>query len=178
MQREVTIPVTVVVEKRKPKSVWLNEIWLPVAVMPGTPPVDDGAELMRAGDTVRYLAGRTEIHLHAKETEAYQFNLASAEPALYVVMRPCEGAIPLALHIVTASPYEAQDYNDNGNDVVERVALPEAVHGLVAAFIDAHHVPEDFKKRKRDAGVRDEPLFGKEPIFLTRRDRMRRNGNG
>jgi hypothetical protein len=51
---------------------------------------------------------------------------------------------------VTASPFEAQDYCDTGEELVEKVPMP---HGLVAwirEFVKRHHEEEVFKKRKRD----------------------------
>ena len=51
--------------------------------------------------------------------------------------------------LVTACPYEAQDYLDSGDDLVEPVVMPAAVVAFVQGFIDRHHVDEPFHKRKR-----------------------------
>ena len=52
--------------------------------------------------------------------------------------------------MVTASPYEAQDYTDSGEELVERVPMPEGVQAWVWEFIERFHVEETFIKRKRD----------------------------
>ena len=51
--------------------------------------------------------------------------------------------------LVTACPYEAQDYLDSGDDIVEPVAMPAAVIAFVQEYVDRHHVDEPFHKRKR-----------------------------
>ena len=44
----------------------------------------------------------------------------------------------------------AQDYADNGEDLVEKVAMPEGLVAWVRDFALAHHEEEIFKKRRRD----------------------------
>ena len=52
--------------------------------------------------------------------------------------------------MVTASPYEAQDYSDNGEDIVEKVMMTPQVHAWISAYVDTHHEEEAFVKRRRD----------------------------
>lgn len=176
MDRELKIDVGVVVEKRVPKSQWIDELWVPVAVVMGETSFKPGEEMMKGQGFVRYFAGHAEIYCHATETEAYVHNLESREPALYVVLRRDEdGPLPWMVHAVTASPYEAQDYEDSAEDLIERVLIPHGVLEALVDFVDAHHVERPFKKRKRKEIRLEEQKFGKEPIFLTGRQR---NGNG
>jgi hypothetical protein len=58
--------------------------------------------------------------------------------------------MPLEVTLVTASPFEAQDYCDTGEEIVERVPMPEGLIALIRDFISAHHVEEEFRKRRRD----------------------------
>ena len=69
---------------------------------------------------------------------------------MYVVMRESEDDTPFEMVLVTASPYEAQDYADNGEDIVEKVSMPEGVIAWVREFTEAYHEEEVFKKRRRD----------------------------
>ena len=55
----------------------------------------------------------------------------------------------IELLLVTASPYDAQDYADNGEDLVEAIPMPEGVKAWVSEFIKLHHEDEVFIKRKR-----------------------------
>lgn len=172
-QREISIPLGIVVEKRKSSHPWADWIWAPVAVFTNADPDACWVELVRKESVVRYHAATLEMTLHRKETEPLRNNLMLDEPELYVVLQENEDdetarAFPFAPHLVTASAYEAQDYLDAGDDIIEKVAMPEEVAALIQAFVDRHHVEEEFKKRKRDKLDVEEQKFGKIPIFIPR----------
>ncbi|MCB9946711.1 MAG: DUF3305 domain-containing protein [Rhodospirillaceae bacterium] len=174
MDREIRIPVGVIVERRQLASAWADAAWLPVAVLPGPIPAPDGMVLRETEETVQYLAGQATLCLFASDAEAYRFNLDSRTPALYVVLRATkEGPLPVRPHLVTASPYEAQDYLDSGEDIVERVAVPEAIHARLAQFVDAFFVEQPFRKRKRDPDGPDDGDRRGAPIALRPRKRSR-----
>jgi len=176
LDRELKIDVGVVVEKRVPKSQWIDELWVPVAVVSGATGFKPGDEMMRGEGFVRYFAGHAELYCHAAEAEAYAHNLDGREPALYVVLRRDEdGPLPWMVQTVTASPYEAQDFEDSAEDLVERVIIPHGILEALIDFVEAHHVERPFKKRKRKEIRLEEQKFGKEPIFQTGN---RRGGNG
>lgn len=170
MDRELKITVGVLAEKRVPRSKWIDELWVPVAVMSGRTEFTPGTEIMRGEGFTRYFMGHAEIFCHATETEAYVHNLESAEPALFVVLRKDEdGPLQWMVHTVTASPYEAQDYEDSAEDLIERVVMPHDVLQALIDFVEAHHVEHVFKKRRRKEIRLEEHKFGKEPIFTGNR---------
>ena len=121
-----------------------------VAVLPGAGPAD-GRVLRREGDLLEVHAATPTMALWRTDTEAYRTGLSARPPRVYVACRP--GAAlgdrprPFA---VTASPYEAQDLADSGEEVVEPVPMPPGLVALVREFCDAHHVEEPFLKRRRD----------------------------
>lgn len=177
--RALTIAVGVVVEKREARSRWVDHLWVPVAVVPGRPALSPGAEMMRGEGVVRYYLGPGEIDLHRAEAEAYRFNLDSADPALYVVLRRCsESPLPWRVQEVTASPYHAQDYLDSAEDIVERLPFPDEIRRQVELFAAAHYRPEPFRKRRRDRVETEELQFGKEPVFLNRKQKLRGDWDG
>ncbi|MBJ3764211.1 DUF3305 domain-containing protein [Maribius pontilimi] len=143
------MPVGVVVRRLPGVTRWARWSWKAVAVLPGAGQAD-WKVLREEGDAVEYHAATHVMSLHAGETEAYIHNLTAQEPSIYVIMRHRAGCPPLEVVLVTASPYEAQDYTDNGEDLVERVPMPESLRGVIADFIDRHHVEEPFVKRRRD----------------------------
>lgn len=117
---------------------------------------------------------RTQIELHHTELTAYVYNLECPEPSLFVVLRPDEldeSAVP-KIHLATLSPYEAQDYLDSGEELVERLPLRPALEGWLRGFVDAHYKEEAFKKRQRDKAGKGDDKFGKTPIFVKGRDRL------
>lgn len=171
MSRELRINVGVLVEKRKSSSQWADDYWIPTAVLEGTINHHEGDILYQSDALKRYFMGYSEIYCHAKETEAYIHNFESKVPAIYVILRrDDEDKHPLDwyVHAVTVSPYEAQDYSDSSEDIVERVSMSLDIAKEVMDFIDQHHVEEEFKKRKRNDFKKEIRQFGKEPIFLER----------
>ncbi len=148
-----TIPVGVVIRRAPGVTRWAAWSWRAVSVMPGAGAAD-WRELRRDGDTVDYHAATAQMDLHGAETEAYLQGISARVPSVYVVMRQNVGADaaskPFHVVLVTASPFEAQDYADTGEEIVEKVAMPEGLVAWVREFVDAHHQEEEFKKRRRD----------------------------
>ena len=166
-KREVALPLGIIVEKRKSSHPWGDWNWFPSAVFINPPQNDGWQELMRGEEFVRYHAATLFLELHRKDTEALRLNLMQSEPELYVVLQEDEeGEFPYKPHKVTASSYDAQDFHDAGDDIIEKVLMPEAVAAFIQAFVEEHHVEEEFKKRRRDRLDIDEQKFGKSPIFV------------
>ncbi|MGI9357692.1 MAG: DUF3305 domain-containing protein [Rhizobiaceae bacterium] len=165
---EVSIPLGIVVEKRKSTHPWADWIWTPVSVILNARADAKWVEMVRKNESVRYHAGTLLLTLHRKDTEALRANLMLPVPELYVVLQETEDpnpGFPYAPHAVTASAYDAQDMTDAGDDIVEKVPMPEMVAAFVQAFVEEHHVEEEFIKRKRDRLKLEDRKFGKAPIF-------------
>ena len=144
-----TMPVGIVLGRTPGVTRWAKWHWTASAVLPGAGQAD-WRELRREGEAVEYHAATVTLELHGAETEAYLHGLAADVPSVYVVMRPGTGERPLDVTLVTASPYEAQDYCDSGEDIVEKVAMPPGLAAWVYDFIQEFHKEEVFVKRKRD----------------------------
>ena len=113
-----------------------------------------------------FYAGAAEIALHRTETGNYRDNLAFGErPALGCLARDRRRAADLEVFAVTCDPAEGEALTEAGNDVVDVVAMPEAVQALVSDFVREHHVERPFYKRKRDRA---------DPQALARQGPMRR----
>ena len=149
--RYASIPLGVVIRRTPGVTRWAKWAWKAVGVLPGA-----GAagwrELRRDGDVVEYHAATPTLELHGAETDAYIHGLAAQVPCVYIVLRKGEDphGPPLDVVLATASPYEAQDYADSGEEIVEKVAMPDGLIAWVRDFVETHHVEEEFKKRRRD----------------------------
>ena len=155
MKDKASLPLGVVVERRELESRWIRYGWRPIAVIPGAGPLDPEGDwtLLDSGEGwTSFHAGTLSLELFPKETEGSRLNLSQHPPRVVVVLRTLDDddlphdVLPFR---VTACPYEAQDYLDSGDDIVEAVAMPDAVIAFVQAYIDQHHVDEPFEKRKR-----------------------------
>ena len=151
-QRELSLRVGIVVERRKSSSRWQTWSWKPVSVILGAPDVEQWHELKHGEGWVHYHIGTLPLTLHRKETEAYRINLAGDPPRVFLGIRE-NHKLPqdrsMEPFLVTVSPHEAQDYLDSGEDIIEGVIMPDAMIAWLQAFINLHHREERFVKRQR-----------------------------
>ncbi len=176
VERSISMPLGVVIERREIGNPWQKYGWRPVAVIPGAPVVEEWREILKGDGWIHYHAATLPLTLHRKETEAYLTNLAANPPRIYVVLRPDEGADETSAYrpfLVTASPYEAQDYFDTGADIVEGIPMEEGLIAWVQGFTDRHPVDDVFHKRRRTRYDPEEGEFGRPPPIGRPRDRDR-----
>ncbi len=148
--REISIPLGVVVTRRPGVTRWASQSWQPTAVLPGAAPAD--WKLLREdGETRDYHAATLPLTLHRADVEAYKVSLTMSPPSVFVVLRrDGRGVRDVSVHAVTASAFEAQDYTDSGEEIVEPVPMPPGLVAWVRDFTDAHFHEEPFVKRRRD----------------------------
>ena len=144
------IPVGVVVERRKAKSMWVDFLWRPVSVFVGTPSAAPWTPLDTGAEATLFFAGEAVIELHRTETTNYRDNLASGAPALWVALRPVASERPYEILAVTADPAEGEAFTDAGNNLVAAVPMPSDIAEIISRFIAEHHVERPFVKRQRD----------------------------
>ena len=146
------MPLGVVLQRKPGVTRWQRWTWTASAVLPGAGPAD--WQVLRGEDSVtEFHAATLTLELHRAEVEAYRVSLMMEPPAVFVVLRPNDDPDfehDYIIHAVTASAYEAQDYMDSGEEIVEAVPMPPGLIAWVTAFSDTHFVDEPFVKRKRD----------------------------
>ena len=143
------MPLGVVIRREPGVTRWVKHVWKAVAVLPGAGD-GDWKEMRREGETIEFHAATVPLELFRTDTEAYLHGLSAKVPSVYVVMREADGAHPLDVTLVTASPYEAQDYADTGEELVEKVPMPEGLVAWIRDFVELHHEDEVFVKRRRN----------------------------
>jgi hypothetical protein len=163
----LSIPVGVVVERRKAASPWVDFVWRGIAVLPDEPTTRPWTVLREQDDTTLFYAGSAPIELYPSETARYRDNLASGNPSLWTVLSPSEGVFPYAVAAVTADPAEGEGFTEAADNLVEAVPMPEALLEAIEKFVAEHHVEREFVKRKRrradpEALARREPEGGQE----------------
>ncbi len=173
-ERTTSLTVGVVISREATDHPWQEYRWRPAEILIGNPALPLGKVIAETGSETQYFGGSFTIELHRKETSAYLVNLENDPPVIYVVLRDAEeddgeDALPVLVETVSVSPFEAQDFLDSGEDVVEPIAMPPSLIAWIERFVAIHHEEEVFIKRKRDKlDIRSEK-FGQEPIELIRR---------
>ena len=153
-QRTASMPIGIVIRVSPGVTRWASWNRRVVGVLPGSGDAH-WREIRREGPVIEYHAGTLPLELYRSDTEAYKQGLSARTPSLFVVMRESVSGInsdaqDLELILVTASPFEAQDYMDSGEEIVEPVPMPPAVIAWIREFSDFHHTDEGFYKRQRD----------------------------
>ena len=163
------VAVGIVLERRDSDHPWQDHSWNVQGVMLGGGPAGGWRALDSGPGWIRFYAGSLDLRLFRRETEGYRQNLSRDPPSVFVVLRPSEGdgedGREVEPFLITACPFEAQDYMDSGEETVESIPMPAAMASWIKAFIERHHVVEPFIKRKQKAkqcGVTSEP-FGRKP---------------
>lgn len=146
------MPVGVVIRRTPGVTRWVKWHMVPVAVLPGAAPAE-WKELRREGEAVEYHAATVPMTLHRAEIEAYLVSLNMAPASVFVILdRDETGTSPDGYRVtkVTASAYEAQDYLDSGESIVESVPMPVLLASWIDDFVKMHYEYEPFVKRQRN----------------------------
>ncbi len=138
-----SVRVAVLGVSHPPANKWAKRMVRPAAVMADVPDLESGALMAEQGEVRTYYMGDHAVVLHSGETAHYIDNLRAAQPSLWV---SCDDD---KVRLVTADPYEGEAMASDPEHLVEALAMPRAVVATIEAFIDAHHVHEEFYKRKR-----------------------------
>ena len=147
---QVSLPVGVVVGRRKADSPWLDYVWRPISVLVGEMEAAPWTALGEEGGMALFYAGGAEVELHRTATIGYRDNLATGTPLLWVALRPTSTEPPFTVLAVTADAAEGEALTQAGDDLVETVPMPETIRRQVEAFVAEHHVERPFVKRQRD----------------------------
>lgn len=152
--KTASLEVGVVLRRRPGLTRWAAHAFQPIALLPLAAPAN-WRVLRSEGKVVDFHAATVPLSLHRAEVEAYRVSLTMTPPSAFVVLRQDRDAPQgIFVHALTASAYEAQDYADSAEDLVEPVAMPDGLTAFVQGFVDAHFVATPFVKRKRkDARV-------------------------
>ena len=143
-----SIEIGVVIVKKPLNSPWATHTWVALAALPAAADLPRFTRLPGDPGVQAYYAGSAVADMHLRATGHYRDNLAAASPSIWVVLRPIGDEVELVS--VTIDPYEGEALVENFGDIVEAVPMPAEIRAYVGAFIEAHHVEQQFFKRKRD----------------------------
>ena len=149
--REVTIPVSVVLERViNPERKWVLPNWSAFAVITGENAQHDQQRVTIHDDGIssRFLWGGLIVHLYKDGSEGYWYNLLSDRPYLFVVCEGEQGQMDVEPAFVTANQDEANGYME-AERLVLSVPMPAEICTLLERYVVSHYQPEARKKRKR-----------------------------
>ena len=175
-EKHLLYAVRIILERKEINNLWESHKWVINDLIPlevsgglGFPPINDvriypliNEVKKEDGLNKNLYFAEASIDLHHAESEGYAENLQSSDPSVYIVLRDRDlideneknneqdDNIDIHLAEVSLSPYHIQDYEDCGEDRVEKIPLYGPIAELLEKFVEFHFHPEEFKKRKRD----------------------------
>lgn len=175
-EKHLLYAVRIILERKEINNLWESHKWVINDLIPlevsgglGFPPINDvriypliNEVKKEDGLNKNLYFAEASIDLHHAESEGYAENLQSSDPSVYIVLRDGDlideeeknneqdDNIDIHLAEVSLSPYHIQDYEDCGEDKVEKIPLYGPIAELLEKFVEFHFHPEEFKKRKRD----------------------------
>jgi hypothetical protein len=167
------IPVCVILARKEIQSTWSDHVWEPISVVLDAPKGVHG-KVRQVGDSwTQYFMECDPLELHRKDAPAYQEGLLQNDKGcLWVVLAEEEdnqNSLPYYVQLVTASPYEAQDYLDSGELLVETVDMPELLRLHIEEYIAKCPEEEKFIKRKQKKKFTIDHNFGQQSLHEIRR---------
>ena len=166
------IPLCVILARKDIDSPWSEHIWQPVSVVLD-PPRGVHGKIRQEGDGwTHYFLESDPLELYREDAPAYRETLLQqGGGSLWVVLNEetnGEDGLPYSVHLVTASPFEAQDYLDSGEILVEVVDMPEGLRAMIESFVAQCPPEEEFIKRKQKKKFSEEHTFGQQPFHEIR----------
>ena len=164
-EREVTIPVSVVLERTiNPEAKWVLPQWKAFGVITGRHAQHDAQRVTihDDGDSSRFLWGGLIVHLYRDGSEGYWYNLLSDRPYLFVVCDGEQGEMEVEPAFITANQDEATGYME-AERLVLSVPMPDDICRILERYVISHYQPETRRKRKRRDWLSDSEYAKKSP---------------
>jgi len=166
------VPMCVILARKEIQSQWSDYIWEPVGVALDAPKGVNGKIREQGDGWTHFFMECDPLELHRKDAPAYIESLRQENGgSLWVVLAEeddIEQSLPYYVQLVTASAYEAQDYLDSGELIVEVVEMPELLKAFVSDYVSRCPEEEKFIKRKQKKKYQEEHTFGQQPLYEIR----------
>ena len=174
-KKHLLYAVRIIFEKKEINNIWESHKWVVNDLIPlnvtsgeGYPPINDvritpliNDIKIQDGDNKNLYAADASIDLHHAEAEGYAENLQSSDPSVYIVLRDgdltdkldedessLENKVDIHLAEVSLSPYHIQDYEDCGEDKVEKIPLYGPIAELLERLWSFIFIQKSLKKEK------------------------------
>jgi len=178
-KRVETVPLCVILARKDVESQWADCVWEPVSIVLDAPKGVHGKIASQGDGWTHYFMECNPLELHRKDAPAYRECIQTDGPAsLWVVLAEeddVEEELPYYVQLVTASPYEAQDYLDSGELLVEAVDMPELLRVFIEEYVKLCPEEEEFIKRKQNKKFDEDHSFGQQSLHEIRELKKKRH---
>jgi len=140
-----SMPVAVIMQRRKVEHRWADEAWAAVGVVPDRGNLPPLQVLGESPERDYYLVSGLELELHTDENEGYYENCVAPESKVFVLWRMIDGrAIPVRASV---SYVEGTRMFDSGESA-DGVTMPAEIYAWVAGYLREHYTPRPRRGRQ------------------------------
>ena len=133
-----SMPVAVIMQRRRVEHRWADEAWAAVGVVPDRGNLPPLQVLGESPERDYYLVSGLELELHTDENEGYYENCVAPESKVFVLWRMIDGrAIPVRASV---SYVEGTRMFDSGESA-DGVTMPAEIYAWVAGYLREHYTP-------------------------------------
>lgn len=172
VEKVTTVPLCVILARKDIQSRWADHAWEPVGVVLDAPKGVHGKIRQEGDGWTHYFMECDPLELHRKDAPAYRETLLQeGKGSLWVVLGEeddVEEPLPYYVQLVTASSFEAQDYLDSGELIVEVVEMPQLLRAFIEDYVERCPQEEKFIKRKQKKKFHEDHNFGQQSLHEIR----------
>lgn len=139
-----SLPIAVMMQRRRVQHIWADEAWSAVAVMPQHGELPPLQMLRNDPERDLYLVSGLRLELYPDENTGYFENWAAPEPKVFVLWQwREERAMPIAASV---SYMEGTRMLDSGEGA-DGVLMPLDIHAWLGDYLRQHYKPEPRRGR-------------------------------
>jgi hypothetical protein len=140
-----SMPVAVIMQRRRVEHRWADEAWAAVGVVPDRGNLPPLQVLGESPERDYYLVSGLELELHTDENEGYYENCVAPESKVFVLWRMIDGrAIPVRASV---SYVEGTRMFDSGESA-DGVTMPAEIYAWLAGYLREHYTPRPRRGRQ------------------------------
>ena len=140
-----SMPIAVIMQRRKLEHRWADEAWGAVGVVPDRGNLPPLQVLGESPERDYYLVSGLELELYTDENEGYYENCMAPESKVFVLWRMVDGrAMPVRASV---SYVEGTRMFDSGESA-DGVAMPAEIHGWLVDYLRRLYQPKPRRGRQ------------------------------
>ncbi|WP_028029191.1 DUF3305 domain-containing protein [Gemmobacter nectariphilus] len=153
-----TIPLAVLARSFPPPTRWAGRVLHPSSLMMPPPPLGPRSRMATTQDGVEtWFIGPATLVLHPGDAANMRQNLAMAPPRIWVSLANADDPARVAIHTVTADPFEGEAMATDPDLTVAALPMPPDLREHIAAFAALFPEEERFRKKRRSSIEAEDP---------------------
>lgn len=152
------IPLAIIARSFPPATRWAGRVLQPSSLMLPAPLLTPRSRMATGQDGIEtWFIGITALPLHPGDAANMRQNLRMEPPRIWVALSGADDPITVAVHCVSADPFEGEAMATDPSLTVAALPMPPALRDHIAAFAALFPEEERFRKKKRSGIEAEDP---------------------